>query len=64
MKNYLRDACEEIDAAIFSGDALYTSFEELKEYVYTWDRTLKQHEAILKLGEKEEERVLHRTIKI
>ena len=40
----LEDACEEIDAAIFSGDAFMDSDnrKELREYMARWERELKR----------------------
>lgn len=47
MRPYLHKACEEIDAAIFSGDVLYSETEraELKEYVERWQRAIAKHES-------------------
>lgn len=40
MRDYLEKACEEIDAAIFSGDSLYDAkaLAEFKEYLERWIR--------------------------
>lgn len=42
MRNYLRDACETIDAALFSGDTLYQPgvAAELKDYFDRWQRAV------------------------
>ena len=42
MHDYLYRACEEIDAALFSGDAIdhKASREELKSYIARWQRVL------------------------
>lgn len=47
MRTYLTDACEEIDAAIFSGDVLYSAEEreELKVYFTRWNTAIASHEA-------------------
>ena len=49
MKDYLEIACEDIDSAIFSSDALYDDEvrAELKAYVGRWHREIAQHEAIM-----------------
>jgi hypothetical protein len=46
MLKYLEDACEGIDASIFSGDLLYDDErrEMLKEYIGRWTRTITEHE--------------------
>lgn len=47
MLKYLEDACEGIDASIFSGDLLYDDErrEMLKEYIGRWTRAITKHEA-------------------
>lgn len=47
MKDYLKNACEEIDADIFSGDALWIpeTKNELKEYVRRWAQAILEHES-------------------
>jgi aminoglycoside phosphotransferase (APT) family kinase protein len=46
MRQYLKDACELIDACVFSGDVLESKEEraELKEYVERWLRAISQQE--------------------
>lgn len=48
MSKDILDACEEIDAAIFSGDVLWSRLEELKNYVDRWSTAIKEHEEYLK----------------
>ena len=45
--NHLEQACEGVDAAVFSGDALVddASRAVLKEYVERWARAIREHEA-------------------
>jgi hypothetical protein len=45
-RQYLEDACEQIDAAVFSGDTLYDDDDRaaLKEYVQRWVRAIDSHE--------------------
>lgn len=47
IRDYLKNACEEIDACVFNGDVLYCDDErkELKEYVERWVRAIAAHEA-------------------
>lgn len=54
MEQYLEDACEQIDAAVFSGDSLYygTNLEELKDYIGRWTRAIKEHEELEEKYEK------------
>jgi hypothetical protein len=42
MPEYLKEACEQIDAAMFSGDALENpeTLKEFKEYLERWARNL------------------------
>ena len=46
MRIYLINACDEIDASVFSGDVLWNEEEraELKQYIERWDRAIKEHE--------------------
>lgn len=46
LRSYLDNACEEIDASIFSGDVLYVKSEraELKRYVERWARAIAESE--------------------
>jgi len=48
MRKYLKDAAEEIDASIFSGDVLWCPEElnELELYVGRWQRAIAQQRAI------------------
>jgi hypothetical protein len=43
--NYLENACEEIDAGIFSGDLLWIEErrEMLKRYMARWQRAIDEH---------------------
>lgn len=43
----IADACESIDAAVFSGDVLYQpkSLDVLRDYVSRWDAAIKKHDA-------------------
>lgn len=45
-RTFLADACESLDAGIFSGDVLYQDEERaaLKEYVERWQRAIVAHE--------------------
>lgn len=47
MRPYLKEACEAIDAALFSDDILYQDKQgtELKYYVDRWMRAISEHEA-------------------
>lgn len=47
MRKYVEDACEEIDAAIFSGDEFHNaeSREKLREYMARWERGLQGHDS-------------------
>jgi len=46
MEEYLKNACEEIDAGIFSSDALFSpeTVITLKEYIARWTRGIIEHE--------------------
>jgi len=44
MNKHLEDACEGVDAAVFTGDALHTDLAALKEYVGRWQRAIEEHE--------------------
>jgi len=48
MDNYLYEACESIDAVIFSGDCMYdeSNRQELREYMSRWERGIKQFESL------------------
>lgn len=47
MRNYLQDLCEGIDAAVFSGDVLFSDDErkELKEYIDRWETAIVEHDS-------------------
>jgi hypothetical protein len=47
MRDYIQEACEQIDAAMFSGDAFMGQEhrKELREYIGRWERGMKEHEA-------------------
>ena len=48
MRDYIEQACEEIDAAMFSGDAFNEKAERdsLRNYIGRWERQMKQWEEI------------------
>jgi hypothetical protein len=48
MRDYIEQACEEIDAAMFSGDAFIEEEErnKLREYIGRWERKMKEWEEI------------------
>jgi hypothetical protein len=48
MNRHLHDACESVDASVFSGDVLYddASRAALKDYVGRWTRAIAAHEAL------------------
>ena len=39
---------EEMDAAVFSGDMLFTHLAEFKEYLARWQRAVEEHETLFK----------------
>ena len=47
MSGHLTDACEAVDAAIFSGDVLYRADQlaTLKQYMARWQRAIEAREA-------------------
>lgn len=51
-RTHIESACEEIDAAIFSGDILYDDADrtELLEYVTRWLREIQLHNSGLRRG--------------
>ena len=60
-RGYLNEAADEIDAAMFSGDAFCEGSENpeqnrkvLREWMARWERGLKGHEAAEELETKEE----------
>ena len=46
MNQHLLDACESVDAAVFSGDVIWddNSRTQLKGYVERWQRAIAEHE--------------------
>ena len=46
MNQHLLDACECVDAAVFSGDVIWddNSRTQLKEYMGRWQRAIAEHE--------------------
>ncbi len=50
----LEELLEQLDASIFSGDALYTDLEKLDEYVSRWKRAIEEQKLTL---DNEEEMV-------
>ena len=46
MRDYIENACEEIDAAMFSGDEFdeKDEREKLREYIGRWERRMKELE--------------------
>lgn len=49
MDKFFKKACEEIDAGIFSGDAILNqgSLEEFKYYLGRWERQLKPAQSVI-----------------
>lgn len=45
---YVEKSCEEIDAAVFSGDLLITDLQEFANYVMRWFREIQTTKAISK----------------
>lgn len=58
LRDYLRNACEEVDAGIFSGDVLYCDEErkEVKKYIGRWARAIAAHERNEFADDNEEEK--------
>lgn len=48
MRDYIKDACEEIDSAMFSGDAFADAEQRkaLRDYMERWERELKNWDEI------------------
>ena len=48
MRKYIEQACEEIDAAMFSGDAFLEKEEResLTRYINRWQRQMKEFEEL------------------
>lgn len=42
MNHWDKEACEAVDAAIFSGDMLETAIDEFEEYVERWQRAIRE----------------------
>lgn len=51
VRQHLEDACDGIDAAIFSGDLLYCpdELEFLEQHIDRWQREIARHKAIAAL---------------
>ena len=49
-----QEACEEIDAHVFSGDILYNGSDRatLREYAERWLRAIDEHERMLTISEE------------
>ena len=49
-RQYLKNACEEIDASIFSGDVLYDDLDRncLSYYISRWVKAIKKHKKSIK----------------
>ena len=49
MRDYTVNACEEIDASIFSGDEFIDAKAraELREYMARWERGLKEFDSLV-----------------
>ena len=58
MRNYNEASCEQLDAALFSGDDFLEAEErnELKEYIERWTRRIKEIE------EMENQEVWHKLV--
>lgn len=48
MRSYIQDACEDIDAAVFSGSAFLEKEERdaLRKYIARWEQQMKECEDI------------------
>jgi len=46
MDYHHEEACESVDASVFSGDLLYTSLAEFKEYLGRWNRAVAEYERL------------------
>lgn len=57
MRKYLEDACEQIDAAMFSGDAFLDEDhrKELTLYIERWQRELKSIDTMVNSEEYKKE---------
>ena len=57
MRKYIEDACEEIDAAMFTGDAFLDEDhrKELTEYIERWQRGLKRIDIMVNSEEYKKE---------
>ena len=51
MHHFHEDACEAVDASIFSGDILYASLDQFKVYLARWNRAVVEHEAAMASGD-------------
>lgn len=56
MRDYIEEACDQIDSAIFSGDAFIEpeARKELRGMMARWERGLKEHEETFPNGPEEE----------
>ena len=48
LRSFISNACEDIDAAVFSGDAFHDKEERdaLRNYIARWERQMKEYENI------------------
>lgn len=44
MNHFHEEACESVDAAVFSGDIVVSSLEEFKVYLGRWNRAVEAEE--------------------
>jgi hypothetical protein len=42
----LSDLLDSLDAAIFTGDALFTDMEEIRDYVERWTRAIREFDSM------------------
>lgn len=51
MRKFIHDACESLDASVFSGDLLYVPMEreEVRKYIERWARAFKEHDDAAKV---------------
>lgn len=43
MSAFILEILDTLDAEIFSGDSLYTNFDDIKEHVDRWVKALNEH---------------------
>lgn len=55
MNKWLKDACENIDAAVFSGDALFDeeTRKDFKAYIASWQRAVTQIDDADEINDKD-----------